>query len=111
MEFIGENGESAPLLRETELSNPQRVYERLLLNVGKLYEAGLVHGDLSEYNVMIRRGNPIIFDMSQAVSVKHPMADQFLRRDLNNINYYFKKIGVQVYSAEETYRRVTHGSS
>jgi RIO kinase 1 len=111
MEFIGENGETAPLLRETELSNPQRVYERLLLNIGKLYKAGLIHGDLSEYNVMIRRGNPIIFDMSQAVSVKHPMADQFLRRDLNNINNYFKKIGTQVYSAEETYRRVTHGST
>ncbi len=112
MEFIGKDGVTAPLLREIELSNPQRVYERLLVNVGKLYQkAGLVHGDLSEYNVMIHRGYPVIFDMSQAVSVKHPMADQFLRRDLNNINYYFKKVGVQVYSAEETYRRVTSGGS
>ena len=114
MEFIGKNGVTAPLLREIELPKPQRVYERLLVNVGKLYQkAGLVHGDLSEYNVMIWRGYPVIFDMSQAVSVKHPMADEFLRRDINNVNYYFKKIGVEVYSPEETYRRVTgtHGSS
>jgi RIO kinase 1 len=112
MEFIGENGKTAPLLKETKLSNPQRVYERLLVNVGKLYQkAGLVHGDLSEYNVMIHRGYPVIFDMSQAVSVKHPMADEFLRRDLNNINYFFKKTGAQVYSTEETYRRVTRGGS
>jgi len=110
MEFIGKNGVSAPLLRETELANPQRVYERLINNVRKLYQkAKLVHGDLSEYNVMIWRGNPIIFDVSQAVPLEHPMADQFLRRDLNNINYYFKRLGVTVYPAEETYRRVTGG--
>ena len=108
MEFIGDNGETAPLLRETELSNPQRVYERILVNVKKLYQkAKLVHGDLSEYNVMIWHGNPIIFDVSQAVSRQHPMADQFLRRDINNINHYFKRQGVTVYSAEETYRRIT----
>ena len=108
MEFIGENGVSAPLLRETQLTNPQRVYERLLTHVKKLYrKAKLVHGDLSEYNVMIWRGKPIIFDVSQAVLLEHPMADQFLRRDLNNINYYFKRLGVEVYSTEETYRRVT----
>jgi len=108
MEFIGENGVSAPLLRETELTNPQRVYERLLASVKKLYQkARLVHGDLSEYNVMIWRGQPIIFDVSQAVLREHPMSEQFLRRDLNNINYYFKRLGVTVYSAEETYRGVT----
>jgi len=108
MEFIGENGVSAPLLRETQLTNPERLYERLLSNVKKLYrKAKLVHGDLSEYNVMIRKGQLIIFDVSQAVPLEHPMADQFLRRDLNNINYYFKRLGVKVYSAEETYRRVT----
>ncbi len=112
MEFIGDNGETAPLLRETELSNPQRVYERILANVQKLYQkAKLVHGDLSEYNVMIWHGNPIIFDVSQAVLRQHPMADQFLRRDINNINHYFKRLGVTVYSTEETYRRITGGSS
>jgi RIO kinase 1 len=58
---------------------------------------------------MIWKGKPIIFDVSQAVLVDHPMADQFLHRDLNNINYYFKRLGVEVYSTEETYRRITGG--
>jgi RIO kinase 1 len=58
---------------------------------------------------MIWKGKPIIFDVSQAVPVDHPMADQFLHRDLNNINHYFKRLGVEVYSTEETYRRITSG--
>ncbi len=108
MEFIGENGASAPLLRDAELKKPQRLYEQLLTSVGKLYQkAKLVHGDLSEYNVMIWKGKSIIFDVSQAVPLDHPMADQLLRRDLGNINHYFKRLEVEVYSAEETYRRVT----
>jgi RIO kinase 1 len=107
MEFIGENGVSAPLLRETYIKNPQQIYQRLLVNLKKLYhKAGLVHADLSEYNVMIWKNKPVLFDVSQAVLREHPMADQFLRRDLNNINYYFKRLGAEVYSAEETYKKV-----
>jgi len=108
MEFIGENGVSAPLLREAEIKKPQQIYERLLVNIKRLYrKAGLVHADLSEYNVMIWKNKPVLFDVSQAVLREHPMAEQFLRRDLNNINYYFKRLDVEVYSAEETYRRIT----
>jgi RIO kinase 1 len=108
MEFIGENGQSAPLLRETELRNPQRTYDRLLTYVGRLYKkARLVHGDLSEYNVMMWNGEPVIFDMSQTVSVEHPNAHKLLERDLENLNRYFNRIGVDVTSTEEAFRRVT----
>jgi RIO kinase 1 len=108
MEFIGESGESAPLLRETELRNPQRTYDKLLLHVKRLYKkAKLVHGDLSEYNVMIWNEEPVIFDMSQAVNVEHPNAQKLLERDLENLNRYFNKIGVNVTPTEEVFRRVT----
>jgi RIO kinase 1 len=110
MEFIGEKGVSAPLLREAKVSNPAKVYEQVLTSLRKMYQkAKLIHGDLSEYNIMIWRGKPIIFDVSQAVPVDHPMADQLLRRDLNNLNHYFKRLGVEVHSAEESYRRITVG--
>jgi len=110
MEFVGENGVSAPLLREVRLRNPGRIYELLLRNVRKLYgKAGLVHGDLSEYNVMIWRDKPVLFDVSQAVPLKHPMADQLLRRDLENLNRYFKRLNVDVLPTEETYRMVKGG--
>ncbi len=108
MEFIGKNGESAPLLRETEVKNPQRVYIQVLNNVKRLYQkAKLVHGDLSEYNIMLWKNRPVLFDVSQAVPLEHPMADQLLRRDLENLNRFFKRLGVEVFSLEEAYRKVT----
>jgi len=107
MEFVGEKGVSAPLLREVQLKSPRRVYELLLASVKKLYrKAGLIHGDLSEYNVMIWKDKPVLFDVSQAVPLQHPMADHLLRRDLENLYRYFKRLGVGVVSAEETYRMV-----
>jgi len=108
MEFIGAEGESAPLLRETEIKNPSRVYNQVLGNVRKLYrKAKLVHGDLSEYNIMLWKNQPVLFDVSQAVPLEHPMADQLLRRDLDNLTRYFKRLGVEVLSQEEAYKKVT----
>lgn len=108
MEFIGENGVGAPLLREIEVTNPKRLYGQVLVNVKKLYQkAKLVHGDLSEYNMMIWKNKPVLFDVSQAVPLEHPLADQLLRRDIENLNRYFKRLGVEVLSLEKTYRKVT----
>ncbi|MBS7653475.1 serine protein kinase RIO [Candidatus Bathyarchaeota archaeon] len=112
MEFIGKNGVSAPLLREVELKSPERTYRTILLHVKRLYRgAELVHGDLSEYNVMVFRGRPVLFDFSQAVSIKHPNAGQFLMRDVENINRYFEKLGVNVIGVEEAYRVITGGAA
>lgn len=108
MEFIGENGISAPLLREIPLKNPDRIYRQILANVKRLYrKAGLVHADLSEYNVMIWKGKPVLFDVSQTVPKEHPMASEFLRRDLENISRYFKRLGVAVPPIEDLFKKVT----
>ena len=56
---------------------------------------------------MMLEDNPVLFDVSQAVSLGHPMADKFLRRDLENIHRYFKRLGAEVPSVEEMHRRVT----
>jgi len=108
MEFIGKDGASAPSMKEQTPRNPKRIYELLLTYLKKLYsKAELVHGDLSEYNIMIWKGRPILFDMSQAVPLAHPMADFLLHRDLTNLNKYFSKLGIKVPSVEECYRRIT----
>ncbi|MEM3577395.1 MAG: serine protein kinase RIO [Candidatus Bathyarchaeia archaeon] len=108
MEFIGEDGVPAPSMKELTPKNPEKVYATLLEYLRRLYlKAELVHGDLSEYNIMIWRGRPVIFDISQAVPTSHPMADFLLRRDLTNINKYFSRLGVEVPSVEECYMRVT----
>lgn len=96
MEFIGTKGEPAPLLREAMLKNPDKTYRELVSFVKLLYnDAELVHGDLSEYNIMIWRAHPVIFDLSQAVSTQHPIADRLLIRDILNLNRYFSQIGVE----------------
>ena len=109
MEFIGEGNTPAPLLREAFPKDPENMYLRLLKCVKALYrKAGLVHGDLSEYNVMNWKERPVILDMSQAVLLEHPMAEQFLRRDIINLNQFFRKLGVNVKKDEEMHKWVTH---
>jgi len=108
MEFIGENGTGAPSLKEKTPRNPDKIYETILTYMERLYrKAELVHGDLSEYNIMVWKGKAVLFDMSQAVLLVHPMADDLLRRDLANLNKYFGRLGVMVPSADECYKRVT----
>ena len=96
MEFIGTDGVAAPTLKDIIPSNPKTIYRTLLADVKMLYrKAGMVHGDLSEYNVMIQDGKPVIFDMGQSVLVGHPLAHELLQRDIKNLNSYFAKLGIE----------------
>ena len=110
MEFIGKDGVRAPLMKETVLENPQRAFRLLLTYLRRLYrKGGLVHADLSEYNIMIWKGKLVIFDVAQSVLTNHPLADRFLQRDLENIHRFFKKLDSSVLPVEEMYKRVTGG--
>lgn len=113
MEFVGQNGIPAPLLRETPLDHPGRVYDKIAEAVRRLYQkAGLVHGDLSEFNIMMVDSDPVLFDFAQAVPPEHPMAHTFLERDLVRLNHYFSRIGVSVPPIERLMPWVTgeHGN-
>ena len=108
MEFIGKNGVLAPLMKEVPPKNPERIYKVLITYLKRLYrKAKLVHGDISEYNVMIWRGLPVLIDVSQAVPLEHPNSEMFLMRDLRNLNRYFGKLGVEVLPLDELYWWVT----
>lgn len=107
MQFIGKNGIPAPNLKELPPKNPELIYKELLTYIRRLYQKSkLIHGDISEYNIMVWRGRPVLFDMAQAVLLSHPMATTLLRRDLQNLHRYFKKQGVEVLSTDEMYRKV-----
>ncbi len=97
MQFIGEDGVRAPLLRELpddEIS--EELYKDLMNQLKVMVQkAQLVHGDLSEYNVMVHQGLPYIIDVSQAVSVKHENAKQLLERDITNLIRFFSSKGVE----------------
>lgn len=93
--FIGEDGIPAPRLIDIKIENPNELYEFLIGEMRRLAKSNMVHGDLSAYNIMIL-DKPYIIDFSQAVTEKHPLAKEFLKRDVNNINFYFKKLKVGV---------------
>lgn len=102
MTFIGVDGVSAPLLRELQPTNPTDFYLRLLNEMKLLYiKAGLVHGDLSEYNIMVWEETPVIFDVSQALLISHPLADSLLQRDIANINQNFRRFKIDVFEQEK----------
>jgi RIO kinase 1 len=108
MEFIGKDGVSAPSLKEINPEDPVKMYKLLLTFMKRLYtKADLVHGDLSEYNLMIWKGKLVMFDMSQSVPRSHPLSQFLLNRDITNVNRFFSRIGVEVMSNEEVYRQVT----
>lgn len=110
MEFIGAKGQPAPLLNEARLTAPTRIYKQVLREIEKLYrKARLVHADLSEYNIMILRDKPVVFDLSQSVPLEHPMAEFFLKRDILNIATYFAALGVKVIPYTEFYDRIVRG--
>merc|ERR1712232_1166825 len=56
-----------------------------------MQECKLVHGDLSEYNMLYHEGQVVIIDVSQSVENEHPQALDFLKRDCVNVNGFFKK--------------------
>lgn len=76
--------------------------------VKRLYrEAKLIHGDLSEYNIFITPEDEILLiDLSQAVRVEQPVADELLLRDLRNIVRYFRRMGVETPDPEELFAEV-----
>jgi RIO kinase 1 len=97
MEFIGDTEQllPAPLLKDVYLDAPVDVFNQLMEMVEIGYKkAGLVHADLSEYNVLWL-DEPIIIDVSQAVLKEHMQASRYLLRDIQNLTQYFKRLGVE----------------
>jgi len=96
MEFLGERGVRAPLLveavEELEPEEIEEIYGEIVRQMERMVcEAGLVHADLSEYNIMIWEGVPWIIDVAQAVHHDHPHAHEFLERDVRNITSFFSE--------------------
>jgi RIO kinase 1 len=54
-----------------------------------------VHADISEFNIMMHRDEPYLIDIGQGVLLGHPKAEEFLRRDVENVIRYFRKYKVE----------------
>jgi RIO kinase 2 len=85
--------EGTELANWKKLSKPERILKEILRNVRKAYsKAGIVHADLSEYNVILKPDKHIlIIDWPQYITIQHPNAQELLTRDVQNILQYFKR--------------------
>ena len=100
MEYLGTDEGRAKRLSEVHIENPETAYEVVKEYLRRLYDAGLVHGDLSEYNIVFHEGQLYIIDLGQAVTVHHPNAEEFLERDCRNVANFFARQGVETTPGE-----------
>lgn len=77
----------------------------IIKNVKRLYRAGMVHGDLSPFNILNDREVPVLIDWSQATVLDNPHAQEYLVRDVKNVAVFFRKQGVNV-SDEELLKQI-----
>ncbi|HDM25497.1 MAG TPA: serine protein kinase RIO [Thermoplasmatales archaeon] len=108
MEYIGDETAPAPLLKDIKLSKPKKFLDKLIKYMEIMYQkAELVHGDLSEYNILVHNEKPYIIDVGQTVLKEHPMALEFLRRDIHNLIRFFKnKYNLKEYEEETLYSKI-----
>jgi RIO kinase 1 len=93
MELIcDEDGAEAPRLNDVAMSAEQAIEDHQLMMryVVRMLCAGLVHGDLSEFNVLVDAEGPVIIDLPQVVNAAaNNQAERFLARDVNKITAYY----------------------
>ena len=101
--------DGAELAKWRGLPAPEKTLKEVLLNVKKAYvKARVIHGDLSEYNIILKpEGHVLIIDWPQYVTAEHPNAQELLQRDVQNVLAFFsRRYGLNVKN-EETYAYVT----
>jgi RIO kinase 1 len=98
MEFIGRDTERAPALAEVRLEKEeaQRIFPIVVRDIEIMLACGVVHGDLSAYNVLYLDGTPRMIDLPQATRIDEAVDPWALfHRDVSNICEYFRKRGVE----------------
>mmetsp|Transcript_20446 Transcript_20446/g.31542 ORF Transcript_20446/g.31542 Transcript_20446/m.31542 type:complete len:621 (+) Transcript_20446:56-1918(+) len=111
MEFLGNSGWPSPRLKDAGLSERRmrEAYVQTVLIMRHMYQrCRLVHGDLSEYNLLWHNNEIYVIDVSQSVETDHPSALDFLRKDSANVNDFFRKSGgLDVMSTRQLFEFVT----
>lgn len=93
MEHIG-GKESAPKVKDAYPDEPEEFADTTVDYMKKLYKANLVHGDLSEFNILNWKDKPVFIDMSQGTVTQSANSEELLDRDIRNMCRFFSKMGV-----------------
>ena len=104
MELVTDlHGEAAPRLNDLELTpdEARSHHRRLIREVVRMLCAGVVHGDLSEYNILVGCDGPVIIDLPQAVDAAgNNHAPKILERDVANLRSYFGRYAPELLATD-----------
>ena len=93
MELVADaDGDAAPRLNDVDFTpeDALRHHASLLVEVVRMLCAGIVHGDLSEFNILLASDGPVIIDLPQAVDAAgNNHAPRMLLRDVDNLRHFF----------------------
>jgi len=78
-------------LAHTKVDEPEWYLDEILAQMKKAAQLGIIHGDLSEFNIFVNPHGCEIFDWPQYVTFSHPNANELLDRDVDNVLTFFKK--------------------
>ena len=104
MELVtDEHGNAAPRLNDLELTadEARAHHHTLMMQIVRMLCAGVVHGDLSEFNVLLGSEGPVIIDLPQAVDAAgNNHAPRMLERDADNLTAYFGRFAPELLATE-----------
>ncbi|MDZ4099377.1 MAG: RIO1 family regulatory kinase/ATPase, partial [Methylophilaceae bacterium] len=109
------NGSAAPRLNDVEFTEAEALmhHQALLKEVVRMLSAGIVHGDLSEFNILMSEDGPVIIDLPQAVDAAgNNHAASMLERDVENLSNYFGRFAPQLLTTQygkEIWALYSHG--
>jgi RIO kinase 2 len=84
------------LLSKTKLIDPEWYLDEILKQVKITYSLGVIHADLSEYNIFASEDGVQLIDWPQYITPEHPHADEILERDVSNVlTHFFRKYGIK----------------
>ncbi len=104
--IVDENGNSAPRLNDVDVTAEEaRLWHGFMMNqIVRMLCAGLIHGDLSEFNVLLGAEGPVVIDLPQAVDASsNNNAFRMLQRDVSNMTEYFSRSAPELRNTEYAY--------
>ncbi|HDN81137.1 MAG: serine protein kinase RIO [Methanomicrobia archaeon] len=104
MQFLGRKGVPYPRMKDIGPKDPEKDFEEIIDRIKTMYDIGIVHSDLSEYNILVNKEMYFI-DFSQGTVLEDPNALNFLERDIKNIIRYFSDY-IETPEFEEIYKKI-----
>ena len=100
-------GEEAPAqkIKDDIPKKPQKFFAETIEQIKKLYRYGYVHSDLSKFNILNLGQHPILIDVSQMIPTNAPNAYEYLKRDIENVSDFFRRLGVKI-DNEKVYKEI-----